>query len=648
MQTEERHMPHPFPHATWRSVRLLPLVLLFLLPLLVHGDTLSAAKVADALDAPQGIVFSSCTGASLLAKYSNPNIGNEDETGTGTVLPVAGGNFLQLTGSSSPLLKPRSGRIKAAFSFQVKGAGTLTFQHRVATEGSYDDCLVFYEGNIDDENAELLSIGGDYWGKMEKDEDGNRWYEVNDYSFWNEESLFFSADAYSRTIQVALLAPKPDDFYDPKEESEKRAENDIQTKAWLDAFVWEPDKSAILCDILPESGTSFGANGILAYLSTDYQDSEGTPLLTFRYTLDGSTPTEKSPLYNDQEGIPVNRTCRLRVGVFEGSTLISNDIYADYSLREPLPPPRLQVSPGDPFVTGAEIHFYPAEPVAYPLDYRYTTDGSTPTADSPSGTTISLNAPCTLKVRAYDDGTLGEVATFTATRAPAPVVYRLLDEEGNPAPNGVFLERADLFLASSSLPPEGEWAIYFRAAGSTPLPAGSPIIVDDDATVEFLLHRKEKTASALFSDGQSFLMDSESRSCTLWKAQEEDGQWLLSQLSSTGWNLVGIPRGLPVQQQREILAWLKPIAYSPVQKIYRQATDLAPGNCYWVYLSNGELPEEGRPTAFYSREIPATTTGEPTSQWRLTDKDALYFFDGGAFQKAPAPPNELPGWTNAQ
>ena len=200
-------MPHPFPHAPRRSARLLPLVLHFLLPLLVHGDTLSAAKVADALDAPQGIVFSSCTGASLLAKYSNPNIGNEDETGTGTVLPVAGGNFLQLTGSSSPLLKPRSGRIKAAFSFQVKGAGTLTFQHRVATEGSYDDCLVFYEGNIDDENAELLSIGGDYWGKMEKDDDGNRWYKVNDHDFWKEDSLFFSADAYSRTIQVALLAP---------------------------------------------------------------------------------------------------------------------------------------------------------------------------------------------------------------------------------------------------------------------------------------------------------------------------------------------------------------------------------------------------------------------------------------------------------
>ena len=123
---------------------------------------------------------------------------------------------------------------------------------------------------------------------------------------------------------------------------------------------------------------------------------------------------------------------------------------------------------------------------------------------------------------------------------------------------------------------------------------------------------------------------------------------MLSQLSSTGWNLVGIPRGLPVQQQREILAWLKPIAYSPVQKIYRQATDPAPANCSSVYLSHGELPAEGRPTAFYSREIPATTTGEPTSQWRLTDKDALYFFDGGAFQKAPAPPNDLPGWTNAQ
>ncbi len=616
------------------------------LPLLsLRAETLTAAKVTTALDAPAGLTFSSCTGAALRTTYTNDNVGNEEETGKGTVRPVAGANFLELSGSGTPLAKPRSGRIKAAFSFQVQGAGTLTFQHRVNTYGFNDDCLVFYEGDIDGEDAELLSIGGDYWSKVEKDDDGNRWYGVNDYSFWNEDSLSFSADAYSRTIHVALLAPELGEWYDPPD-AETTKENDLQYKAWLDAFVWEPDEDTFLCNILPESGTTFGANGLNVSLGTDYLKDDGTPLFTFRYTLDGSTPSAQSPLYDDQEGIDIQQSCRLRVAVFEGATLITNAISADYTLREPLPPPRIQVSPGDPFVTGALIHFYPAEPVAYSLDYRYTTDGSTPTADSPSGTSCSLNAPGTLKVRAYDDGTLGEVATFTATRPPAPVVSRILDEKGNLSPNGVFLESADLFLASSSQPAEGEWAIYFRAAGHAPAPASSPLVVGNDTTVEFLLHRKEETASALLSHGQTFLLDSDIQSCTLRKAQEEDGQWLLSQLSSPGWNLVGITRDLPVPQQQAILAWLKPLAFSPDRKAYAQATELAAGNSYWVFLSNDQPPETGKPEAFYSAEAsPSQASG--SSPWRLVPKDALYFYDGTTYQRSPSVPNKLPGWTNA-
>ncbi|MGN0866879.1 MAG: chitobiase/beta-hexosaminidase C-terminal domain-containing protein [Oligosphaeraceae bacterium] len=633
-----------------RPAILLPLVLGLALPLLpLRADTIKADKVTIALDSPAGLSFTECTGATLRTSYTNTNIGNEEDTGTGKVLPVAGANFLELTGTSTPAAKPRSGRVKAKFSFSLQGAGTLTFQHRVNTYGFNDDVLVFYEGDIDDEDAELLSLGGDYWSNLEKDEDGNRWYDVNDYSFWNEDSLSFSADAYSRTIQVALLAPALDEWYEAPD-ADTKSENDLQYKAWLDAFVWEPDEDAFLCEVLPQSGTSFGANGIFASLETDYLQDDGTPLFTFHYTLDGSTPSAKSPLYNAEDGIYINQTCRLRVAVYEGTTLVTDAISADYTLREPPKAPQIQVSPGDPFVSGASVHFFPGEEGSHTLDYRYTTDGSTPAADSPGGSTCALDAPCTLKVRAYDDGTLGEVATFTATRAPAPVVSRILDvldeEEKLSSSNGVFLKSAELFLAASTRPADGEWEIYIRADGYSPTPASSPIIVGGDTTVEFLLHRKEGTLSPLYAGGQGFLLDSATQSCTLRKAQEDDGQWLLSQLSRTGWNLVGITRELPARQQQEILAWLRPLAYSPAHKTYSLATELAAGNSYWVFLSNGQPPETGTPDAFYSAEASAAQeTGN--TQWRLVPQDALYFYDGTHYRQTPGVPNDLPGWTNA-
>ncbi len=619
------------------------------LPLLsFRADTLTAAKVTTALDAPAGLTFSSCTGAALRTTYTNDNVGNEEETGKGTVRPVAGANFLELSGSGTPLAKPRSGRIKAAFSFQVQGAGTLTFQHRVNTYGFNDDCLVFYEGDIDGEDAELLSIGGDHWFEVEKDDDGNRWYDVNDDSFWKEDSLFLSTNAYSRTIHVALLAPELGESYEPPyaDLDPKGTQPDLQYKAWLDAFVWEPDEDTFLCNILPESGTTFGANGLNVSLGTDYLKDDGTPLFTFRYTLDGSTPSAQSPLYDDQEGIDIQQSCRLRVAIYEGDTLITDSLFADYTLREPPKAPVIQVSPGAPFEAGALVRFYPSEALPYSLEYRYTTDGSEPTAESNSSSYCTLYGPCTLKVRAYDDGTPGEVATFSANLAPAPVVAGI-QADGLASSNGVFRELAALFLVARSRPSEGEWDLLYRVRGNDTPPAtpSSPLLIGGDTTVEYLLHRRDET-SAVFSDGQTFFLDSDVQTCTLRKAQEENAEWLLGQLSRKGWNLVGISRELPAIDQQKLLAWLQPVAFSPDRKIYCLATELAAGNSYWVYLSNDQPPETGKPEAFYSAEAsPSQASG--SSQWRLVPQDALYFYDGTNFQQAPGVPNDLPGWTNA-
>jgi hypothetical protein len=619
---------------TRNTLFLFALLALISLSTGLSAGTVAAAKLTAALDSPAGVTFSQCTNASVISSYSSSNIGNSEETAAGKVLPVSGNSFLQMDGSSSPKAKGRSGRVLSSFSLTFQGAGTLSFQQRVNTYGYNDDLLIVYEDDIDDT---LWEQGGDNWAKVYVDEDKEKWFDINVDGFFNEESVSLSTQKYKHTLTFALLAPDSSDidYYDPPD-SETKSEYELLYKAWLDAFVWEPDEDAAICQFQPESGTSFGANGIQVYLNSDYVDDNDQRIFTFRYTLDGKVPSASSPLYNDEEGISIQKSCRLRVAIYEGSTLVNNDLYADYVLRDAPQAPTCTLSQGLPFYGTATASFS-AVSEAPALEFYYTTDGSEPGVDSPKGSNYVLSEECPLKVRAYDDGTWGSTAVFPVKRAAAPVATILAD--GEESKGGIFIEKAELNLSSST-----KGGIYYRLGDGAAQSYSAPLEFSEDATVKFLLKPAE-SKNALTS-GTTLYLESAPASAKVRKAQKDDGTWITSQLTNKGWNLVAIPRALPPSMEKALSQWLKPYGFQTTTKQYLQPSRMEQGNSYWVYLSNESLPTAGKPEVFYSVEGDSTDADAgATSTWRLVLKNALYYLENGIFRKADSPENEHSGWT---
>ncbi len=620
---------------TRNTLFLLAFLALISLSVRLSAGTVTAAKVAAALDSPSGVTFGPCTNASVITSYSTENIGNSDETATGKVLPYSGSNFLQMNGSGDAIAKGRSGRVKSSFSLTVKGAGTLSFQQRVNTYGKSDDCLIVYEDDIDDElDPPGTRLGGDYWAKLVT-EDGDRTYDVTVDDFFGEESVTLSTEKYNHTLTFALLAPDSSDIdnYNPPD-SDTKKENEILYKAWLDAFVWEPDETVTFCDFSSESSTSFGANGITVYLNTDYVSSDSQPIFTFYYTLDGKTPTKSSSLYNAEEGILIQKSCRLRVAVYEGSALVSNDLYADYVLRDAPKVPTCTLEQGAPFSSTATASFA-AISTAPSLEFHYTTDGSVPTLDSPSGGSCVLSEECTLKVRAYDDGSWSETASFPVKRAAAPVASIVSDDEASQS--GVFIGEAVLTLSSNT-----KADIYYRLNGGEAQKYTDPLefTTETPTEVEYLLQPQS-------SSGNTLHLESKSSTITFRKAtqDEDNGAWITGLLpkNKTGWVLVPISRGLPPSMEIALAQWLKPYKYLSGTRQHVQTSRMESGNCYWVYLSNG-APKANKPETFYSADPDGASSESTSGVWRLVLKNALYYFQDGLFRKATETKNDLPGW----
>ncbi len=162
--------------------------------------------------------------------------------------------------------------------------------------------------------------------------------------------------------------------------------------------------------------------------------------------------------------------------------------------------------------------------------------------------------------------------------------------------------------------------------------------------MEFLLKPAE-SENALAS-GTTLYLESALASAKLRKAQKDDGEWITSQLTNKGWNLVAIPRALPPSMEKALSQWLKPYGFQTNTKQYLQPSRMEQGNSYWVYLSNGSLPTAGKPESFYSVEgdSPDADAGT-TGTWRLVLKNALYYLENGIFRKADSPENDHSGWT---
>ncbi|MCQ2403769.1 MAG: chitobiase/beta-hexosaminidase C-terminal domain-containing protein [Lentisphaeria bacterium] len=609
---------------------VLCLSFLFLLGGKGIADTVKAADVKAALDS-KSIDFGSCTNANILKTYSNDHIVNWDGKKT-AVSPDYPPTFLQMNGQEgNTKVESRSSRIKSAFSFEVAGARTVSFSYRVATWGYNDDVLVFYE---DDINDALFEGGADFWEKVYT-EDGEKYWDLEYTDFWIDGSIDLPPTSYFHRVNVALLAP----YWDPEDDAWCNPKKDewysyyvVPYKAWLDDFVAEESEYAV-CNFLPESGMSFGGNGLDVELDTDYVDAEAQPVLKYYYTLDGTEPSAFSTPYDFATGIHIQDSCVLRVAVYEGKQLVGKDFKAEYTKRSAPEAPVCHVS-APVFEDGAinmEVTFS-AKSEALALEYHYTLDGSMPTIGSASGKVVPLNSTGILKVAAFDEGMAGPVSTFYVDPCDGPSLRCMAD--GLESTDGIFEEVATVVFQSA----EPSHALFVNEGKGVWEKYAGKISVKDTTSVRA---REVPTAEITnLASGGTIPFAGEEVVVNFRKTEKCSGDWVDAQLTSRdGWNLVAVDQKLSAKHGKELAAWLRPYGFDARRRSFELVQTMRPGYAYFVF----GIPVKNRPATF-------STAGNaeemvPGKAWQLLTSSASFLFHEGIYRENATSAEGFPGWS---
>lgn len=583
--------------------------------------------VLDVTEA-QGVEFQTkALGASAVEKYTNDHIAVDawaDVPKKGAIKPVVGKTFVQMTGTGTAVVGDRAKRVKASFSFRVGGAGELSFNYRAATWGWDDDVLIFYENDI---NNELRSLSGECWATVET-WDGEKWYDMDEESFWNADTLSFGTTQYFHTINVALLAPEKYEGY----EKPDTAGYVVPNLAWLDNFVWEADEAVSLCDFVPASGTQFGGVGGTVFLESDYSVLEGeelVPILDFYYTTDGKTPTRTSSKYDGNEGISITKDTVLRVAVYEKGKLITDSLSAEYTLRPAPGATVCAIEDQDPFDVSATVNFgVPGATV--PMNFVYTLDGTMPTLESSSGKSCQVDGPCVLKVCANDEGCLGPVSTFDFKYTEPPTISCTAD--GVDTKNPIF----DGIIFVKFVPSVSGADVFCQEGAGLIQKYTSPLEFTD--TTQLMAVQLGQRGVRIENGGTGWL-NSDIAIFRIQQTEAGNADWITSQLVSEGWNVVAIPRDIAPVTGRALAEWLKPYGYSVERKAYELATTMEPGHAYMVYNNVGEAPE-------VVRSLLRTEESTPAKAWDLLDGKALFRLVDGQYQPVD-PAENYPGWSRA-
>ncbi|MBW6513750.1 MAG: chitobiase/beta-hexosaminidase C-terminal domain-containing protein, partial [Candidatus Syntrophosphaera sp.] len=159
---------------------------------------------------------------------------------------------------------------------------------------------------------------------------------------------------------------------------------------------------------------------------------------TVRYTTDGSTPTETSPVYSAPINVPMNTTTTIKAVAFLDNWLSSQVYEASYTITGQIQlPAQVFNPPAGTYQTAQSIVLNTATtPAGSTL--RYTLDGSVPTENSPAYTApiqLGLNSTTTISVKAFLTNWIpsetatatyvitGQVVFQTPVFTPPPGIY---------------------------------------------------------------------------------------------------------------------------------------------------------------------------------------------------------------------------------
>jgi len=137
------------------------------------------------------------------------------------------------------------------------------------------------------------------------------------------------------------------------------------------------------------------------------------------YTIDGTTPTSNSTLYNDATGISISAGANVTVKAIAVKAGVSSEVSSATYTYKNIANPLFTVPSGSTVLYGESVSISCATDGA---DIYYTTNGDTPTSASTKYTTpIVLNEGVTIKAIAINGGDESEVVSATySVKATAP------------------------------------------------------------------------------------------------------------------------------------------------------------------------------------------------------------------------------------
>lgn len=211
-----------------------------------------------------------------------------------------------------------------------------------------------------------------------------------------------------------------------------------------------------------------------------------------RYTVDGSDPTSASTLYS--RAVDVSASMTLRAKAFKTGWLPSPTSSATYSFTCATP---AFDPPAGPYGSAQTVRITCASPG---VTIHYTTNGSTPTVNSPAySTPIAVTASMTIKAFATRTGW-----TDSAVAAAAYSIVNLVADPTFTPPAGTYWEPKQVVIACAT---EGA-EIRYTTNGSEPTATSTlystPVDASTSLTIRAKAFRTDWTASAVASAAYAF------------------------------------------------------------------------------------------------------------------------------------------------
>ena len=388
-----------------RLFHLLPCLIFCFLPL--TATALSIADITRALDLPGNVTVTGFTQAGSDAKWETIKGSSLKKYVTSGTIPIKDTYVLQ-----AKTCKKKDPQKTAYITMRVQGAGTLHFNYQTSLDVDNDSRIYAY-------------LDGDS-SFPEWEESG--WFAKDEYMtgdwFWYEGEIYLDGESYTRTLTLAIDCPDGDsDYY---EKPDLWDDDVLDYVAWLDNFTWEEDTWTDFLVFSPDPET----DGIFSdTCDVDIISSYGN--LSFYYTLDGSTPTKQSNLYNPDQGITINQTTTIKAQAYDGSDPIGKIHEATYTAR--LPEPTIVYK--DDKIGSAKIEL---TSTVSGVTFYYTIDGTSPTYDSngtPTGTTktgnsLTLDKTTTVTAISHKSGQPDseEMTETVSVTTPAPTIT-IADED---------------------------------------------------------------------------------------------------------------------------------------------------------------------------------------------------------------------------